>query len=78
MPVTREELEGFRRFAEQRLGNGGADSIASLADEWQVERERHLVNEALCEATADLDAGRHLPADEVSRAIRQKHNLPTA
>jgi hypothetical protein len=78
MSVTRQELESFQRFAEKKLGNGGAESISDLALQWQIEREREEVHEALREATEDLRAGRYRPAEDVSRDIRRKYNLPEA
>jgi len=76
MAVTHEELASFHVFAEQMLAHGGAASIEELARAWQSVRERADVNAALQEATADLEAGRHRPADHGSRDIRQKYNLP--
>jgi len=76
MPITLTELESFHRFAAMKLKNGGAESIAELAHEWQAAREREEVYEALREATEDLKAGRHRPAADVSRDMRRKFNLP--
>jgi hypothetical protein len=76
MSVTVAQLEDFHRFAQAKLDNGGAETIAQLAQEWQVARERQEVNEALREATADLKAGRFRPAADVSRDMRRKFNLP--
>jgi hypothetical protein len=76
MPVTSDELENFHHFAQQKLHNGGADSIAELARQWEVAREREEVNQALREATEDLKADRFRPAADVSRDMRRKFNLP--
>lgn len=77
MPVTHEQLEDFHRFAQMKLGNGGASSLADLAAEWQVLRERAEVNEALREAADDLKAGRYRSAADVSRDAARKLNSPT-
>ncbi|MCI0492725.1 MAG: hypothetical protein L0Z07_07295 [Planctomycetes bacterium] len=76
MSITREDLDRFHRFAEERLGNDGTDSIAELARQWQAAREREEVNEALRDATEDLKAGRYRTAADVSRDIDRKFNLP--
>ena len=76
MSLTLDQLEDFHRFAQAKLGNGGAESIAELARQWEVAREREEVNEALREATEDLKAGRYRPAADVSRDLRRKYNLP--
>ena len=76
MSVTLNQLEDFHRFAQTKLGNGGAESIAELARQWEIAREREEVNEALREATEELKAGRFRPAADVSRDMRRKFNLP--
>lgn len=78
MSVTLTELESFHQFAQQKLADGGAESLAELAREWQAAREREEVHEALREATEDLHAGRFRPAADVSRDLRRKFNLPEA
>ncbi len=35
MPVTEQDLEEFRRFAAERLENGGAESLQELVAEWE-------------------------------------------
>jgi len=76
MLVTQQDLDNFHRFAQQKLQNGGAESMAELARQWEIAREREEVNEALREATEDLKAGRYRPAADVSRDMRRKCNLP--
>ena len=78
MPITLTELESFHRFAAMKLKNGGAESIAELAHEWQASRERDEVNQALRDATEDLKAGRHRPAGDVMRNFERKYNLPSS
>jgi hypothetical protein len=76
MLVTQQDLDNFHRFAQQKLQNGGAKSMAELACEWEIAREREEVDEALREAAEDLKVGRHRPAADVSRDMRRKYNLP--
>ena len=75
MLVTQQDLDSFHNFALGKLQNGGAESIAELARQWEIAREREEVNEALREATEDLKAGRYRPAEEVSRDIERKFNF---
>jgi hypothetical protein len=75
MSVTHDQLNDFHQFALAKVASGEAQSIASLADEWRLRRERDEVNQALREATNDLRAGRFRDADEVLRDLEQKHHL---
>ena len=76
MSITLDQLNDFHRFAISRLGNGGAESLTELAHKWQAARDRDEVNQALREATEDLQAGRFRPADDVLRDFERKYNLP--
>jgi hypothetical protein len=75
MLVTQQDLDSFHHFALGKLQKGGAESIAELARQWEIAREREEVQEALREATEDLKAGRYRPAEEVSREIERKFNF---
>jgi hypothetical protein len=77
MSVTHDQLNDFHRFALARLGNGGAESVAELAQQWQAVRERAEVNQALREATEDLQAGRYRSAEDVLSDLERKFNLPS-
>jgi hypothetical protein len=76
MSISLEQLESFHRFAQQKLQTGEAESIAELARQWEIVREREEVNEAIREGLEDLKAGRYRPAADVSRDMRRKYNLP--
>ena len=39
MAVTREDLRDFNRFADEKLANGGAESLTELARQWEERRE---------------------------------------
>jgi hypothetical protein len=38
MAVTKEDLRNFQRFADEKLDNGGSDSLVELASEWEAQR----------------------------------------
>ena len=76
MVVTKEELDKFHDFANQRIANGGADlTLDDLVIEWDSVCNRDEINAAIREGIADVDAGRTRPADEVTEELRQKYNI---
>lgn len=78
MAVTQQDIDAFHRFASQRVSNGGSKvSFDELVLEWESVRDRDDINAAIREGLADIEAGRHRPADEVMRELRQKHNIPS-
>jgi hypothetical protein len=77
MPTTREELESFHEFAARRLKDASSDlSLDDLLMEWADSRDRAAINEAIRRGLADVDAGRHEPADQALEKIRQEFGLP--
>jgi len=80
MPVTREDLDSFRRFAEEKVQNGGAESIEELIDLWRIEHptpeDEAEVDGIIREGIADIKAGRGRPAEVVMAELRRKYNLP--
>ena len=81
MAVTQEDLNRFQQFALERLSNGGAESMDELFYLWRVlnptPEEQQDVRDAIRVASADLEAGRHRPAAEVTAEIRRRLNIPT-
>ena len=73
MPVTRDDIQDFNRFVDERLANGGADSLRELVVEWE---ERQEVNAAIRRGIADIDAGRTGPFFESQDQFRQGRDLP--
>lgn len=73
MPVTREDIQSFNRFVDERLANGGADSLRELVAEWE---ERQEVNAAIRRGIEDIDAGRTEPFFESQDQFRQERDLP--
>ena len=78
MAVTRDDIDAFYRFATERLANGGRElSFDELVVEWESVRDRDEINAAIREGLADVDAGRHRPAEEVIEELRRKHGIPS-
>jgi len=40
MAITKEDLRNFQRFADEKLDNGGSNSLVDLASEWEAQRRR--------------------------------------
>jgi hypothetical protein len=79
MVVVQEQLESFHRFAQQKLQNGGAESLEDLLDLWRIENpsdeEQTEIHAVIRQGLEDIDAGRGRDADEVLRDLRRKHGL---
>jgi hypothetical protein len=80
MLVTQQDLDSFHHFAQQKLQNGGAESIEELFDLWRIEHptpeEQAEIHAIIRQGVADIKAGRGRPADEVMDELRRKYNLP--
>ena len=73
MSTTREELDQFHQFAAERLAqNESRASLDELLSEWQDAREREVINAAIRRGLADVEAGRHEPAEKAMKDIRQE------
>jgi len=78
MAITVQDLEAFQRFAIERISHLAPDiPLDELAYEWQLSQEREAVNGAIKEGLADIQAGRHKPAREVTDELAKKHGLST-
>lgn len=73
MSVTKDDIQDFNRFVDEKLANGGADSLRQLVTEWE---ERQQVNAAIRQGIADIDAGRTEPFFESQDRFRQERGLP--
>lgn len=71
MAVTKQDLADFARFADEKLSNGGAESLIVLAREWERQRSNEASVVALQESHQDAEAGRLHPADEVLEEVRK-------
>ena len=49
-----------------------------MATEWADSRDRPAINEAIRCGLADVDAGRHEPADQAMEKIRNEFGFPEA
>lgn len=72
MAVTLQELSDFNRFAEQKLSNGGAETLQQLLDEWQDLREYEQCVVDIRESIRQHENGESLPLDEAFSEIRRK------
>lgn len=76
MSVTVQELEKFHRFAEEKINNGGAESLAELAGEWDAaRRELEALAADIRASHADIEAGRVKPVAEAFADIRAELGL---
>ena len=73
MAVTKDDIQEFNRFVDEKLANGGADSLRQLVAEWE---ERQEVNAAIREGIKAIDEGRVRPFNEAQDEFRRKHDLP--
>jgi hypothetical protein len=73
MSSTREDLDSFHHFAAERLAGGESPaSLDELFMEWHDSRSRDEINEAIRRGLADVEAGRHEPAERAMESIRQR------
>jgi hypothetical protein len=75
MAITKEDLNAFHQFAEDRLASRGAESLQELVDMWELEHpttELHCQNVAAVQAAIrDMENGdRGRPATEVVEELR--------
>jgi len=73
MPVTKDDIQDFHRFVDEKLANGGADSLRQLVAEWE---ERQEASAAVRQGIADIDAKRTEPFFESQDRFRQERGLP--
>jgi predicted transcriptional regulator len=82
MSISSDDLNRFHQFADEKLRTAGAESMDELFDLWRIEHpspeEQAEIDEAIREGLADIAAGRYRPAEDVSRDMRRKYNLPKA
>ena len=76
MAVTKDDLQAFKCFADEKLANGGADSISDLVRQWEAQRESQETIADILESHADIEAGRVKPLDEAFADVRKKIGLP--
>ncbi|MCA9108796.1 MAG: hypothetical protein KDA52_02515 [Planctomycetaceae bacterium] len=73
MTVTKENVDQFHEFAHRKIESSApALSWDELLIEWQSYCERDSINAAIQEGLDDVEAGRHQPADDVVRELRDE------
>ncbi len=73
MPVTKDDIQDFHCFVDEKLASGGADSLRQLVAEWE---ERQQANAAIRQGIADVDAGRAEPFFDFRDRFREACGLP--
>jgi hypothetical protein len=73
MSSVRDELDSFHQFAALRLASGDpAPSLDDLFLQWCAQRDKDEINQAVRQGLADVEAGRHQPADQVMESLRKE------
>jgi hypothetical protein len=71
MAITKDDLRDFNRFVDEKLDNGGVDSLVKLAREWEAMRhESTEIASELDEHTARTVATA-FPDDQDDERLRQ-------
>ena len=76
MTVTRENLQDFTRFADERLAQGEVWSFQDLVREWEAARHHAESVAALNDSHADAEAGRTKPVCAAFADIRKRLGHP--
>ncbi len=76
MNLTAAHLEQFHQFALGKVSSGEAQSLSTLAAEWEAsQREYDEAVVELRECIADMEAGVGRPLREVDAELRAKHGF---
>jgi hypothetical protein len=76
MPITKEDIQEFSRFASERVDNRDAESLVELARLWEAERREYEETVADVRAgMAEYDAGLGKTVEESFAEIRQQLGL---
>jgi len=76
MAVTKDDLQDFHRFADEKLNNGGSQSLVELAGEWEAQRRE--MDETIADirqSHADIEAGRVAPVGDTFADVRKQLGL---
>jgi len=73
MPVTKDDIQSFHCFVDERLASGSAESLNQLLAEWEQRRE---ANAAIRQGIADVDADRTESFSNSQERFRQPRGLP--
>lgn len=72
MPLTKDDLEDFSRFASERLENAEAESLDELVTEWEKRRRWHEGNRIAMEQSR---LGLSKPLDDQAVLSRLRERL---
>ena len=73
MPVTKDDVQRFCSFIDERMAASGADSLRQLVEEWE---ERQQANAAVRRGIGDVDEGRTEPFSSSQDRFCQERGLP--
>lgn len=72
MPVTRDDLDQFHRFATAKLNNGGAESRQALLSEFEAAQDFEKSVAGIRESVAECDASETVSVREAFDEVRQQ------
>lgn len=76
MPTTFEEIESFRRFAQEQVHHSDpAPTLEECLEMWRAAREREETIADVRRGVADMEAGRSYTLEEVERMFREEFGL---
>lgn len=76
MAVTKEDLQAFHRFADEKLDHDAARSLVELAGEWEANRrEMEETVEDIRQSHTDIDAGRVESVSDTFADVRDQLGL---
>jgi hypothetical protein len=86
MAITKDDLRDFTRFADERLENGGADSLVALAGEWESQRRERKSVATNCAISVDSETLQKLAKafpdvqdeEQLRRALARSGGVTTA
>jgi len=72
MAVTKEDLQDFHLFADEKIADGAAQSLEELVDAWSSRRTDEQSVADIRKSIAQYEAGEGLPVAEAFDEIRKK------
>jgi len=75
MTITKEDLRDFNRFVDEKLSNGGAESLTELAREWEERRDFEKSVADVREGLSDAEAGRVHSVEDAFNQVRKNLGL---
>jgi hypothetical protein len=73
MAITKDDLQDFARFVDEKLDRGEGDSLVALAGEWEAQkREMDATVADIRESHSDIEAGRVSRASDAFAEIRKQ------